>query len=221
MEFVDDLTRACTKCGDAKPLAEFSAAPRGKYGRKASCKACDAARHAALHPPGPRKPLPKRREAFTGAEEKACSVCGVVKPLATGFSLSRRASDTRNAVYRGECKPCASAVVRKWQLDNPEKYRAACERRALAKYGLTVDDYWALHDAQDGLCAICERPEVSIDTRTGEVFRLSVDHCHESGKVRGLLCHRCNRAIGLLDDDPDVLRKAIGYLLPHKEGAAS
>jgi hypothetical protein len=164
--------------------------------------------------------MPKRREAFTGDEEKRCSVCGEVKQV-RDFSLSARATETRNATYRSECKPCASEATKRWIRDNPEKARGLREKRSLATYGLTVDDYWELFHDQDGQCAICDRPETSIDTRTGEVFRLSVDHCHDTGKVRGLLCHRCNRAIGLLDDDPAVLRKAINYLLPHKEGAAT
>jgi hypothetical protein len=77
-------------------------------------------------------------------------------------------------------------------------------------YGIDYDTYLAMHNRQNGLCALC----------CGEGFcmaehhklKLVVDHCHETGRIRGLLCHNCNRALGLLHDDPRVIRKAIGYL---------
>lgn len=73
------------------------------------------------------------------------------------------------------------------------------------RYGITVEQYKEMFEKQGGLCAICGKPE-QIHAN------LSVDHCHISGKVRGLLCTNCNRAIGLLGDNKDILRKAIEYL---------
>ena len=73
------------------------------------------------------------------------------------------------------------------------------------KYGLTLGDYEALSDAQGGNCAICLGPD-----ETGR--RLAVDHCHETGKVRGLLCGRCNAGLGFFRDAPNVLRQAAEYL---------
>lgn len=61
-----------------------------------------------------------------------------------------------------------------------------------------------MYDSQMGLCSICQKPECNI--------KLAVDHDHETGKVRGLLCKRCNMAIGLLDDDPHVVTRAALYL---------
>lgn len=77
------------------------------------------------------------------------------------------------------------------------------------KYGMTPDEYDALLTAQNGRCAICDRLP-SDNARHG---RLYVDHHHASGKVRGLLCDQCNRAIGLLQDSPDVIMAAAAYLL--------
>lgn len=75
-------------------------------------------------------------------------------------------------------------------------------------YGITSTDYAALLDRQDNRCAICRRSaeEINMDRR------LSVDHDHATGAVRGLLCHPCNSAIGLLQEDPAVLAAAIEYL---------
>lgn len=72
-------------------------------------------------------------------------------------------------------------------------------------YGMTLDDYLLLLDAQEGRCKICGEPPLE-----GKV--LSVDHDHETGKVRGLLCMRCNSGLGYLRDRVDLLKAAIAYL---------
>lgn len=82
---------------------------------------------------------------------------------------------------------------------------AAWRAKLLRRYGMTKDQYDALHDAQNGVCAICRKRQPS-----GQ--RLVVDHCHRSGVTRGLLCHKCNMALGLLFDDIELLRAAIEYL---------
>lgn len=76
-----------------------------------------------------------------------------------------------------------------------------------SKYGITRDDYRRLWRGQGGLCAICRQPERSSRNRL-----LAVDHSHTTGRVRGLLCSHCNRAIGLFDDNPATLTQAVEYL---------
>lgn len=91
--------------------------------------------------------------------------------------------------------------------------RGLTNRRRLqlmADYGITPAEYDALLENQGGLCAICRKPETVA--RDGKVMRMPVDHCHDTGRIRGLLCHRCNRAVGMLGDDPEVLRAAANYL---------
>lgn len=206
-------SKVCTKCGLDKPLPEFSKNHRGKYGLKPSCKACDAARYAAKHVPKQRRP---RREPLPLDTPKECRRCGVTKTLAD-FSLSRKATESQNAVYRSECKVCNSALARRWFAENAERANENRRRWNLQKvYGLTVVQYNALLAKQGGVCAICGDDEPNAHGRTRKKFRLSVDHCHKTGAVRGLLCQKCNRAIGLLDDDPIVMRKAISYLLRHR-----
>jgi len=113
-------------------------------------------------------------------------------------------------VYRPFCKECQATAARKWYADNTERAGDNRRRHNLGKYNLTVDEYNSMLASQGGACAICGNPETK--TRQGKVMRLCVDHCHSSGRVRGLLCNNCNRALGLLRDDADVLRKAVGYL---------
>lgn len=91
----------------------------------------------------------------------------------------------------------------------PEEAKKINRRENLKRnYGITPEEYDALSEAQNGLCAICERPE----TRKGMEGQLVVDHCHDTNEVRGLLCSECNVGMGKLNDDPDLLRKAIDYL---------
>lgn len=73
-------------------------------------------------------------------------------------------------------------------------------------YGITSDEYWAIHKAQGGKCAICRRA-------TGARKKLSVDHCHKTGMVRGLLCQKCNRdVLGHLRDEIEAFERGIVYL---------
>jgi hypothetical protein len=76
------------------------------------------------------------------------------------------------------------------------------------RYGITREEYDALTIKQGGLCAICK----GSDPRRGKSTRLFVDHDHETGRVRGLLCHRCNVALGGFSDDIARLRAAANYL---------
>lgn len=75
-----------------------------------------------------------------------------------------------------------------------------------AEYGITGEQYWALYQFQNGRCWICQRA-------TGKTKRLAVDHDHETGEVRGLLCGRCNHdVLGHLRDDPELIMRAAHYL---------
>ena len=136
--------------------------------------------------------------------------------------------------YQKRCKTCSRACYR--QLDYVKaadsarkkvaevKERKNAQRRiannpnrkevnrknALARYGLTIEDYDRLMLEQDGCCKICLRQPPKEGWKT--VTRLHVDHDHETGKVRALLCNNCNRALGYFQDDPDLLEKAYAYL---------
>ena len=84
-----------------------------------------------------------------------------------------------------------------------------------SKYKLTLEDYDLMFEAQDGRCGLCER--VESRTKNGAVMRLAVDHDHATGRVRGLLCSRCNTGLGQFQDDPDLLNKAAHYLTFHRD----
>lgn len=78
----------------------------------------------------------------------------------------------------------------------------------IRKYGITLADYAGLLADQDGACAICK----TLSPGGAHDHRFHVDHCYDTGRVRGLLCFDCNTAIGKFNDDPDMLTVAINYL---------
>lgn len=79
------------------------------------------------------------------------------------------------------------------------------------RYGITMSQYDTLCESQGFLCKICNQPETALD-RSGKVKYLSVDHDHKTGRIRGLLCHGCNVALGAMKDSSDRLRSAAVYL---------
>ena len=103
----------------------------------------------------------------------------------------------------------ASARSR-YQKLSPDKKKEFGRRVNLWKHGLSIADYDELLEKQDGVCAICGKPETYKENQN-----LAVDHDHETGRVRGLLCRKCNLGIGQLQDDPSLLWKALEYLVQH------
>ena len=102
------------------------------------------------------------------------------------------------------CKRCTAAISTRKQFCG---HCLELKRRedALRRYELTVPEFDAMLQAQGGCCAICRK-------ENADGGRLHVDHDHDTGRVRGLLCRACNRGMGLLRDDPDRLAAAIHYL---------
>lgn len=104
--------------------------------------------------------------------------------------------------HREREKECS----RKWRKENREKVREVARKRSLkCLYGITLDKYNEILNSQGGVCAICKGVN-----KTGK--SLFVDHDHKTGKVRGLLCHRCNIVLGHARDEINILEKAIDYL---------
>ena len=100
-----------------------------------------------------------------------------------------------------------NARAKKWYANNPDKAKQKAKRIHLRRFGITIEDYFKILEAQNGVCAICGGSQ----TRSNSQY-FDVDHCHASGKIRGLLCNLCNVGLGAMRDNPDLLRKAALYL---------
>jgi len=160
---------------------------------------------------------------------KTCIKCGIAKPLTDFYQQEGMKDGLRN-----DCKACMAVVRRRWyernrdyairraqawKERNPERYEEQKrryreehkeERRDVARrghlwrqYGLTPEEYDFLRLAQADLCAVCGLADAA---------GLHIDHHHDTGLIRGLLCGKCNRAIGLLREDPALFDAASSYL---------
>ena len=139
-------------------------------------------------------------------QERACSVCGkMFVPLQKRGIGRTTCSDECWSKHRSEWRNLKRATTASWT-------QKEIRNRLKKKYDLTPEQYDELLNQQNEKCAICGKEDSA--KRAGGKLRqpLVVDHCHTTGKVRGLLCSHCNRALGFLNDDPNLLQKAADYL---------
>ncbi len=114
----------------------------------------------------------------------------------------------RNAINRDNYQSPKAEAYRK---KNEEELKAKGRKQHLKKkFGLTIEEYNKLLKKQNGVCVICGKKE--IVKWKGILKSLAVDHNHKTGKVRGLLCYKCNIGIGFFQEDILILKKAIEYL---------
>ena len=102
--------------------------------------------------------------------------------------------------YVEKNRQAANAARKAWKKANPEKQ---LQYRLKQNFNLSLEQFRKMEESQNGLCGICSKKPKEI---------LCVDHCHSTGKIRGLLCRLCNSGIGALGDNEEVLRKALAYL---------
>lgn len=130
---------------------------------------------------------------------KICTKCLENKPI-TDFPFRDKRFNSKRKAY---CKLCKQKHYKSRRKKNDVNYR-------FKKFGFTHEDYLELLESQDHKCAICGK---SANTEYHKNF--NIDHDHETGKVRGLLCNGCNTGLGLLKDSISNLQSAILYLSPH------
>lgn len=134
-------------------------------------------------------------------QNKICSVCKKRKSFSNFYNFKNK-SDGKS--YR--CKLCDDKARSLWRKNNPERYKKSARERSIKhRYGITYEDYMSLLKKQENKCAICEGHQQGKDF-------FSIDHDHNTGKIRGLLCNNCNRGLGLLKDSSSILENAINYL---------
>jgi hypothetical protein len=155
--------------------------------------------------------------------EKLCKKCGCTKPLSAFGSDKRRKYGVTTA-----CKACRNPQSKKWRDLNPERvkeinaknrdmrreyYQSPARKRRyrntdlIRRFGISHDDYEVILNSQGGVCAICKK----VRTDKGKQHMV-IDHSHENGHIRGVLCSQCNKALGCFCDDVNILKSAIEYL---------
>jgi len=174
--------------------------------------------------------------------EKTCTKCGEMKAINAFAFQSRKGKDGTYHRY-GVCKKCRIAQVMEWRKRNPKKVTAAqrkyiennreevnrrsrdwCKEnrfrhaltssRATAKkrnHAPCIATAKELSAAFTGKCMVCGIPEIEC------AKRLSIDHSHSTGKFRGFLCRRCNKALGLLQDSPEIISSLLEYIIEKEQ----
>jgi hypothetical protein len=192
------MTKWCPDCQQNKKIEDFHANRRRPDGLAYYCKECAAARSRDSY---------ARRQARSGRVVRAarvemaplpegtrrCLDCDLVKRL-EDFPRNRNDEQGRHTY----CKPCHNA---RGAETRQRLYGGSRHYHLMRRYGISAAQADAMLEEQDGLCAICqERPAEHVD------------HDHETGAVRGLLCFNCNGGLGQFRDRVDILKKAIAYL---------
>ena len=134
---------------------------------------------------------------------KTCNRCNKTKT----YENFRSRKDSKDG-YRNQCRVCIEEM-RTERRHDPIRSLQEREWNLQRLYGITGEDYDKLLEVQNERCAICDTHYSEV---TGRFKRLCVDHCHDTGKIRGLLCNNCNRSLGLLKDNAETLLEAYRYL---------
>jgi len=134
---------------------------------------------------------------------KTCVVCKIEKHI-TEYGVHKGYADNRRTM----CNCCKRQKGREWHYANKQEYCYEKDKdsKLRSAYGISYKDYQSMLAMQDGRCAICGTND------TGKRKAFHVDHCHDTGEVRGLLCGNCNSGIGNLRDEVALLERAIEYL---------
>lgn len=201
---MNNQTKFCNKCNQTKSLSSFGKDSRNKDGLQGICEACRKIS----------KQLGRDKRAAEGplitSSFKTCNKCSTTKK-GRDFYRDNGISDGLSTI----CKSCKDESSGKWKENNREAYNANMrEWRANNKeevknidlnrnYGISLEKFNEMLTAQSGVCATCSKPPRGVRP-------LCVDHDHNTGKVRGLLCYGCNRLMVLVDN-PELLSRALAY----------
>ena len=137
-----------------------------------------------------------------------------VKERIRKYGHSDKVSETKRKYYS---RPEVRERIRLLSAERRKKPYFQCKKndyRYRSQYGISLEEYNNILSLQNGVCAICHKEETKIIR--GIRLKLAIDHCHESNKVRGLLCSECNTALGKFYDDIEILNNAINYLNKNK-----
>ena len=195
--------KRCNACKQWKPLDDFYRVHSGKDEKQTYCKVCTDEKHHqyhlthlehereytrqyhAAHPEHAERDLEYYRQYYHAHRDELLS--------------SKRQHYTDNLEEERE-------KARQYRADHHEKYSQYNHRAGLKrKYDLIPEEYATMLASQNGVCAVCGQANI-------EGRKLGVDHNHQTNKIRGLLCNKCNQVLGLVDEDRDILGALSSYL---------
>ena len=140
---------------------------------------------------------------------KFCTICKIEKP----YTEYHRRGDSSG--YRSACKSCyRESNLKRYHTNTDTKsaHRRAAHKHNVGRYGLTLEMYDELYISQNGECKICHCKVFTPIDNAGMNKTACIDHCHDTGKVRGLLCRSCNTGIGSFKESLENIKSAVIYL---------
>lgn len=199
--------KACPKCHLTKPLGDFYRNKSTSDGLSSYCRVCvRAANRASLD-----KLLD--REVIERPEFRRCPRCNEEK--SAGFFYETKQTAHGLSTYCIECTRALSIAEFHEHYERSKSEEAQRRRKLwsyMHLYGVSADVAAGLLARNRGPCDCCGQPETILNGKNQMVRPLSVDHDHETGQIRGMVCHRCNIVLGQVEDDPVLLGNLIAYL---------
>lgn len=214
--------RVCSICFSNKPTTEFDR-------NTTFCKDCRRIKVRDRMRGQPGKVAEWNRKKVRREElrpEKPCAGCKRILPI-ENFDFQNKARGWRAS----RCQECRVKYTKEYRRKNleksrqwsrehyrravakdPEKFKIDWLKQRCEKYGVTVEWWNEQFTKQNGVCALCLKPEISERKKGSTVRSLAIDHHHENGTARGLLCSACNQAIGKIEAASGWLERAIKYL---------
>lgn len=186
--------KVCKKCNKLLLFSEFWKDNSSKDGKKSNCILC--CKQKWNEEPG----RPRAGRTYVEPTEKLCRGCNVVLPI-DSFSIR---TERRNG-RRSRCRQCCARTYKEYAEKNPGRSRRS---NLKSKYGISEEQYFDMLSKQGDKCGLCTNMESGSATSPW----MHVDHNHVTGEIRGLLCHNCNIAIGMIEKnniDLDLIRKWI------------
>jgi hypothetical protein len=182
--------KVCSKCGIEKEISEFNKGKFGKYGVTGGCSECL------------RNEYNKNKDRYI--ENRHKKIENIPNFYKIKYQKNKESIKATQKRYRENLK--------KDKVKYSEFLLKDKNRKLLLNFNISLNDYNKMLEAQNGVCAICGRPEMVVDNKKHRIKDLSVDHNHKTNKIRGLLCQKCNHLIGLANENLNILLSAINYL---------
>lgn len=186
------ITKICTACEESKEISHFYPSKSYSDGYSYFCISC----------------FKEKARVYRNANSKRLNE-----------NLKKWRDENRDKIREQSRLSYERRKIKYKSLEYLEKYRKVpknkVEKRSNMlknRYGITLEDYNLMLTSQNNVCAVCKKEEVAIDKRTGNTRNLAVDHCHSTGRIRGLLCTCCNTAIGSTKENVEILNNIISYL---------
>lgn len=188
LELFNNGYKICSSCNQKLYLSYFNKQVLGRFGLESICRNCRQS--AKEKRDGSEKPLRK------------CRHCGAEAKTPSELSIFVRASGDNKFGRHNECKSCKNKRQTK-------AYKLQPLIKRCKKFGITIEQYEEMVSIQNNSCAICRKHK---DDFSGRGNNFHIDHCHTTGKLRGLLCSNCNTGLGQFKDDGEIMKNAIEYI---------